>query len=1691
MTILAQKLTLEDINACFLRLQRSMQNEKASLDGKVTNIISGSSKSNNNAYNDNALRQLIKALQDLTAEHTKSINSLTEKTKENSDKIAQLSTKLAQINFVYDPETKTITFTGADGKPRIYTLTDTTYTFSFDETTQTLSIHNDLDVVPNPNYNPADPESPQYIPDNTHDFVQQIKGTTYTFTWSGGKLTIHNNLSTEEHPIADVVIDFDGRYYTESEIDAFITSLDTRLDAIEEVIPAEATANNKLADKNWVARAISISAATFRGTFNSLADLEAYSGPKDANDFAFVKTNTGYDQYTWVPSGSSGSWTYEFSLETLAGSLSVEVDNCNHSVYLAGTTTCSGCDNITTLCGSSDIHFNPVKRQLFANNMVLDPDETCSGSWSGGLRINRGLQSGADFWNGLMLGGQRGTTWGCTEAWWLGNDYSNNNVSGNNGKLFVTYEGAATDNQRRGFFTKSGGETLWRGNVSGNIYKDAELVNWKNIDLSGLDANTIYPVIFSLRGDNSIVRIRVHNALDGAPVPSWATHSAGFSAELDMYDQPVSWGTMNARRYVKQADMAWISVDAIQVWGYSQLTNTSIGVLWLRGGAIWRAWNSADTSFSVITSTWDDGTGETVAPVTPGSQPTLYTSTGLSYDTVSNAINASRANSVIDYNDASHPISIGYRGSSLSTTNYLAAYSADGNCIKDLPVALAKNLLAPNFLELANPNTCIASYGTYWSKELFDNYITDVGYRNHQGLISQLPANPAFSCMGIYVGRNDNFVPGTSTNGTCYWFSPYGQICGTNDSICGIELVGRARGLSVNNSDLSAICNDKQVFARFDGNMTWLCGWCTTCSCATNAGVCYSCISATTNRVYAWNGTDDSEDYPLLWSQSWSANPGADVPLALTCINCKQQRPTFSPASGTLKAHRIIAHDYDSTCIGSFGYTNDTIGSYYSSIVPYVCIAESVCNQPLWVRIHFEQSRNLSGGHIHISHFQMDATINLDKAADGIAYYCGGTYGTTYFSIPPYTCNTQYLWLYFAGSWWAPRISADIPFTLCSYRSINADQEAEIALGGGWHNFTDLRNSGGSVDNATCFNGYTWAQACAIFTGSVTPSVRSDDTWYRWLGMDSNGNLVTSNGNFWFNPGKQMMAICSLTTDPIGGLSSYYEGLRLNRSCIASGDSWTSLLIGDCWGTYCGNCDGIWIGRHHTAADNQKLFFTWQCSLPQNNCGFMYFPTAGYGACWCGNVLGYATCNIGSFLGTDGMLSNSGDWHKMVTTSGVSAGQWQHVLNLNWTTADNEWTSRLYLPTNYMTACKHMYFSTNGAGCVWEVLDNGAETQNKTGGIGSGWTHTLPVSCIYSGTANSPMWIKIACIAPKANGSQDSNDVTFSWYGPGSTDSAIHVQWLPKNATCPGVYDSIQVDYSSYSASSAGKGILGIGWTCASTWNGYIDIWVKILPDTTTNSYYGSLFRNHINQNWSTLMTSTSSAPTLQCFVCLQPNNDAKAFHWFNGEIDGVVNYAVNAECSNFAFTACCATSISVPVCCITIPAGCKDNYIRLSCGTSTRGTWHIYDTSTTFDVTFDRGYSASNLCWKRGRDQINASCSSLLLGAALGFASNENAILVRVSTLSGCASTSARTFYISYEDETGPKAPPYTPNLVCCSGWNLNPHCFVTSNIRFSYDGGLYNGNVSQSSQCVCASSRMVIPVGVTSNVNGSLWIE
>ena len=87
------------------------------------------------------------------------------------------------------------------------------------------------------------------------------------------------------------------------------------ISAINSLIPSGTTASNQLADKNFVNSSISTNTAYFIGTFNSVAELEAYSGTLTNNDYAFVtgtdeQGNTYYDRYKW----NGTEWLFEYEL---------------------------------------------------------------------------------------------------------------------------------------------------------------------------------------------------------------------------------------------------------------------------------------------------------------------------------------------------------------------------------------------------------------------------------------------------------------------------------------------------------------------------------------------------------------------------------------------------------------------------------------------------------------------------------------------------------------------------------------------------------------------------------------------------------------------------------------------------------------------------------------------------------------------------------------------------------------------------------------------------------------------------------------------------------------------------------------------------------------------------------------------------------------------------------------------------------------------------------------------------------------------------------------------------------------------------------------------------------------------------------------------------------------------------------
>lgn len=101
---------------------------------------------------------------------------------------------------------------------------------------------------------------------------------------------------------------------TSTNISAISTNTSAIAD-INDLIPSGATTANQLATEGFVNSSISTNTANFIGTFNSVAELEAYSGTLTNNDYAFVATtdsagNTLYDRYKW----NGTEWLFEYEL---------------------------------------------------------------------------------------------------------------------------------------------------------------------------------------------------------------------------------------------------------------------------------------------------------------------------------------------------------------------------------------------------------------------------------------------------------------------------------------------------------------------------------------------------------------------------------------------------------------------------------------------------------------------------------------------------------------------------------------------------------------------------------------------------------------------------------------------------------------------------------------------------------------------------------------------------------------------------------------------------------------------------------------------------------------------------------------------------------------------------------------------------------------------------------------------------------------------------------------------------------------------------------------------------------------------------------------------------------------------------------------------------------------------------------
>lgn len=100
-----------------------------------------------------------------------------------------------------------------------------------------------------------------------------------------------------------------------------LNDLVTSVGNINSKIPAQASTQNQLADKNYVNTSISTNTANFLGTYSTLAEIEAIPDPTN-NDYAYLQTQTAsqleYDRYKY--NSDEAEWLFEYSLILPIGS---------------------------------------------------------------------------------------------------------------------------------------------------------------------------------------------------------------------------------------------------------------------------------------------------------------------------------------------------------------------------------------------------------------------------------------------------------------------------------------------------------------------------------------------------------------------------------------------------------------------------------------------------------------------------------------------------------------------------------------------------------------------------------------------------------------------------------------------------------------------------------------------------------------------------------------------------------------------------------------------------------------------------------------------------------------------------------------------------------------------------------------------------------------------------------------------------------------------------------------------------------------------------------------------------------------------------------------------------------------------------------------------------------------------------
>lgn len=133
-------------------------------------------------------------------------------------------------------------------------------------------------------------------------------------------------------------------------------------------------------------------------------------------------------------------------------------------------------------------------------------------------------------------------------------------------------------------------------------------------DLSSLDQSTYFPCIIQLPQNGQPIRNTIHVGLNSGTLPTWSTHSSGFSVMLDWTTNGSGWGTINVLRTIHNKTYSFATVDP--VGGLTQMNNSSYEVVYLRGGGKYYFVSNGDVTNIGIKTTTFTNAGQSVSPST-------------------------------------------------------------------------------------------------------------------------------------------------------------------------------------------------------------------------------------------------------------------------------------------------------------------------------------------------------------------------------------------------------------------------------------------------------------------------------------------------------------------------------------------------------------------------------------------------------------------------------------------------------------------------------------------------------------------------------------------------------------------------------------------------------------------------------------------------------------------------------------------------------------------------------------------------------------------------------------------------------------------------------------------------------------------------------------------------------------------